>query len=349
MKTTVVILTPGFPADESDVNCLPYFQTFVRAINRDYPQLRLAIIATQYPYRKDQYEWFGNLVISLNTKNSSKWQKPLTWLKVIRQVNKIRKDENFAGVLCFWCLEEALIGRLISSLRPTLLRIWICGQDAKAHNPWVKWMRPQADELVANSYFIQNVFEKNHSVKPQFMVPNSIDPNSFPPLPSERLIDLISVGSLITLKQTHIVLKVAKELTDLGLRPRVTICGNGPEEPRLRALAKELMIEELVEFKGELSHGETISLMQQAKILLHPSSFEGYSTVCLEALYAGCEVVSFIAAEENAVDHWHVVTTEDDMAHTCARLLNTPLKHERLLLHSADDSARKMLELFNIT
>lgn len=349
MKSSLVILTPGFPSNEEDTNCLPYFQTFVRAVNRNFPGVTVTVISTQYPYRKDEYDWFGNRVISLNTKGISRWQKPLTWWKVIQLVKNTRKQGNVTGVLCFWCLEEALIGKLNSMLNATPLLIWICGQDAKAGNPWVKWIRPAPEEVVANSHFISEVFSHNYSIKPSCIVSNSIEPGNFPPMPDQRPIDLISVGSLIALKQTEVVLHVVKTLKDRGRQTRTVICGSGPEEFRLRRLAEALGVDPFVDFRGEASHEETISLMQQAKILVHPSSFEGYSTVCLEALYAGCEVVSFVAAEAEPVERWHIVDTQAAMAATCQQLLNNSSPHQRVLLHSADDSARQMMALLGIT
>ena len=38
---TLIILSPGFPKDESDTACLPSQQIFVRALNKNFPSLRI--------------------------------------------------------------------------------------------------------------------------------------------------------------------------------------------------------------------------------------------------------------------------------------------------------------------
>ena len=34
---------------------------------------------------------------------------------------------------------------------------------------------------------------------------------------------------------------------------------------------------------------------------------------CLEALYAGCHVISFCKPMNTDFEHWHIVNTEEDM------------------------------------
>jgi glycosyltransferase involved in cell wall biosynthesis len=62
---------------------------------------------------------------------------------------------------------------------------------------------------------------------------------------------------------------------------------------------------------GELPYSEVLKLMQQAKIFLHPSSYEGFGCVCLEALQAGAHVISFCKPMNMDITHWHIVKDKD--------------------------------------
>ena len=66
---------------------------------------------------------------------------------------------------------------------------------------------------------------------------------------------------------------------------------------------------------------EILQLMKRAKIFLHTSSYEGFSTVCLEALYAGCHVISFIKPMEHDIGHWHIVQSKEEMVKKAMEIL----------------------------
>jgi len=47
-----------------------------------------------------------------------------------------------------------------------------------------------------------------------------------------------------------------------------------------------------------LAHPELLEWMQRGKVFLHPSSYEGFGIVCIEALCSGAEVISFVKTYE---------------------------------------------------
>ena len=86
--------------------------------------------------------------------------------------------------------------------------------------------------------------------------------------------------------------------------------------------------------------------MQQAKILLHPSSYEGFGLVHLEALYAGAHVISFTKAMNQPIKNWHVVKNQDEMIHKTIELFESNISYERVLIYSIEDTAKKIMDLF---
>jgi glycosyltransferase involved in cell wall biosynthesis len=344
---TLIIISPGFPKNESDSTCLTAQQIFVRALNKNFPELNIEIIALQYPYHNERYSWFGNKVIPLNGKGFSRLVRPLLWMKANHILRQVQKETNVCGVLSLWCQEAALIGRAFAKKNRITHKIWIMGQDARKSNFLVRWIRPQADELVALSDFLADEFHRNHNIRPATVVPNAVEPQLYENVPREKKVDIIGAGSLISLKQFAVLIDVAKNLLPFYPGLKVKLVGTGPEKTKLEEHIKTHQLEHNITLTGELDHQTTIGLMAQSKILLHPSSYEGYSTVCLEALYAGCHVVSFTHAENSPVDHWHTVKGVDEMTLCCRKILDENQPAAPVLVHSMNDSAKKMFALFN--
>ncbi len=341
---TLIVITPGFPSNESDDTCLPAHQTFIRSLNKVFPHLKIVIISLQYPHHTESYQWYRNSVIPLNGKRIPKIARPFLWLKIYRQLLQI-SQHPVLGILSFWCHDGALVGNYFAKRNKLHHLCWVIGQDSRKGNPFVFLMKPKSDDLVAMSDFLADEFEKNYSTRPDYVVPNGINPDEFSTLKPERSIDLLAAGSLIPLKQYSIFLDVVIELIKVKPSLQAVLCGAGVEEEMLKRKIADLKLNNNIVLKGELPHKEVLFLMQQSKIFVHPSSFEGYSTVCLEALYAGCHVISFIAPEKRKIDHWYIVSSTDDMIRTAKELL-TESDFTSVLVHHMDDSAREMMKLF---
>jgi glycosyltransferase involved in cell wall biosynthesis len=346
-RSTLVIISPGFPSDEKDTTCLPAQQLFVKSLNRTSPELRIIIIALQYPYRRDRYLWFGNTVIALNGKATPRYLRLWLWIRAYLQLERIHEQTGISGLLSFWCQEAALIGKLFGLRKKIRHRIWIKGQDARRNNLFVRIIRPAAEELVALSESLAETFKKNHGVRPAHIVPNGIDKSMFMQSKGKKEIDVLGAGSLIPLKQYSIFIDVVRELVKIKPDLKVVLIGAGPEERRLRAEIKQSNLTEHIVMPGVVPHQEVITCMEQAKIFLHPSGYEGYSTVCLEALSAGCHVVSFVAAEKRKIDHWHIAENTAAMTAICRALLSGGYDFTPVLVNTMDDSAKKMIGLFS--
>jgi teichuronic acid biosynthesis glycosyltransferase TuaC len=99
---------------------------------------------------------------------------------------------------------------------------------------------------------------------------------------------LISVGHLIERKAHDLVIEALPHLPDFQL----LIVGDGPEDAKLRALAKRLNVEDRVDFMGRRPHEELPDLCAAADALVLASSREGWANVLLEAMACGTPVVA---------------------------------------------------------
>jgi glycosyltransferase involved in cell wall biosynthesis len=113
---------------------------------------------------------------------------------------------------------------------------------------------------------------------------------------------LLCVGRLIPIKGHIVLLRAFAEARREVPSLRLDIAGRGPLEPALRALAKELEVEDAVRFLGH------VSLIQRAiedvAIVVVPSMGEGFGMVALEAMERARPVIAAeIGGLGELVDH----------------------------------------------
>lgn len=342
-KKTLVILSPGFPIDEADTTCLPSQQIFIRALNKNFPSLKIIVLSFRYPFSTLSYKWHGNMVIPFNVKK----KVLITRIRLWRTLDELKKENNLIGLFSFWCGECAFIGKYFGKRNSLKHFTWITGQDARKGNKYIKLIRPQPYELIAMSDFLAKEFYKNYHVHPLHIIPNGIDESLFSKQTTKRNITILGAGSLIPLKQYDVFINVLKEIAKTIPDVNAKLCGKGPQEIELQKLVVQQQLQNNIILTGEVSHKEILRLMQQTKIFLHTSNYEGFSTVCLEALYAGCHVIGFIKPMQRDIDHWHIVQTKEEMITKALHLLNdAATQYESVYLYSMDESAKSVMNLF---
>ncbi|HEY8690249.1 MAG TPA: glycosyltransferase [Chitinophagaceae bacterium] len=345
---TLIILTPGFPANEADTTCIPPQQIFVKALKKIDPSLNIIVLAFQYPFVSKKYKWHGVDVISFNGRNKGKLYRAMIWQQVWQTLKKIKKENTVTGILNFWLGECALIGKYFAKRNGIKQFTWILGQDAKNGNRYFSLIKPQPDTLIAVSDFVSAEFLKNYSIKPSHVIPVGIDVSIFRQEKFTRNIDVMGAGSLISLKKYDVFIKIIKELRSSFPDINSIICGEGEEKENLQVLINDLGLQKNITLPGEVPHSEVIRLMQRSKIFLHTSAYEGFGSVCSEALFAGCQVISFCKPMHKNFEHHHVVNTESEMVEKTLEIMNNPnVSHASVLNYSIEDIAQKVKDIFN--
>src|SRR5471030_3111994 len=95
---TLVILSPGFPANEADTTCMPPQQVFVKALKEICPGLNIIVIAFQYPFIADEYQWQGVRVIAIGGKEKGQILRAFTWIKAWRILRDLHKEFQLLGL-----------------------------------------------------------------------------------------------------------------------------------------------------------------------------------------------------------------------------------------------------------
>jgi len=324
MKTEpklLMLLTPGFPSSESDTTCLPMQQQFARCMQERFQNLKVVVLTLQYPYCKASYRWNGITVMSFNGRNRGGIKRWLLRKRLDKLLEEMHLKEGIAGMISFWLGECAWVGKKFADRFKVPHVCWLMGQDARAGNPYPAKLNLAPSEIVALSDFLQDEFEKNHGVRPLHVIPPGIDSRLFPSAAKEKTIDLIAAGSLIALKRFDILIDILAGIKTGEPGIRAFLIGEGPEKKKLMEKAKQLGVFNNITFTGELSYPDVLELMSRAKVLVHPSTFEGYSGVCLEALASGCRVVSFCQPMRSPVNGWSIVKNVEEMEKEVVRLL----------------------------
>jgi glycosyltransferase involved in cell wall biosynthesis len=345
---TFVILTPGFAASEKDTTCLPLQQSFVRTLNEVYPHLKVIILSFQYPFEEKKYEWFKATVYSFNGKNRGGLSGLFLRGKINKTLTAIHHSEKIIGVLSFWYGECAFVGKKFSARHGVRHRCWLLGQDARAFNKHPKRVALHSEEMVALSDFVQDEFERNHKTRPAVVIPPAINTNHLSEFTIIKDIDIVAAGSLIVLKQYDLLVNIIAEIKKIVPGVKAILVGEGPERQKIQKLIVKHSLEKNIDLVGELPHADVIKMMQRTKVFLHPSSYEGFGVVCLEALYSGAHVISFVQPMKKGIANWKVVKTSEEMVQKTIEVLrNAFSNYKSVVPFSMQETVEQMMELFH--
>ncbi|MFC2094323.1 glycosyltransferase [Bacteroidota bacterium] len=318
----ILILTPGFPADENDFLTIPPLQEFLKNFKSGFPFSKITVLAFQYPYKIKNYTWNGIKVISFAGKNRSV-TKPLLWRRIIKEANIINEEEPISVVHSLWLGECALIGNILSGKFKCNHVCTLMGQDVKSSNKYLRLLKNKKIKFVALSKNQSDQFFNLTNKTVNEIINWGID--DMPVSSEERDIDLLAVGSLIPLKNYSLFIKLVEKIKQKYPDIKCILAGTGPEDLSLKLLAKEKRVESNIEFPGILNRTELFKLMQRSKIFIHPSKFEGAGFVFAESLVNGMNIVSFNVGNAQQHHKWFIAGDDEDFIRITVNLLATKL------------------------
>jgi len=158
-----------------------------------------------------------------------------------------------------------------------------------------------ADYVICVSEYEKRLIESDFKVADKTVkIPNGIKLKEFENLKRQQKGNgekiLLYVGRLEEYKGVQYIIQSLPELQDFRLR----VVGKGPYEEDLRIMAKNLGVDERVEWLKNLSREELLECYASADVFLMLSSHEAYGITVAEALAAGtpCVVAKGSALEE---------------------------------------------------
>ena len=340
----LIILTPGFAADEHDANCIPPLQLL--ALELLGKGVDLQIVALEYPFRSERYRWHNATVFPCNGQNR-RWLKPRTLLRAARFCDGIVAENKADAIHSFWLGWASRTGEKVSKRYDMPHVTTLMGQDVLPANGFFlrSLTAERCSRIVALSSFQNGVLEKTGGCRAAHVIPWGVPEREIPALlSSERPLDVLGVGSLVAVKNWEKWLRTLALAARENPGIRAELLGDGPERRRLQALAGASGLSETVHFAGNLPRARVLACMREAKVLLHTADFESFGYALAEAAMNGCRIVGTPVGVARELG----VTAENEgkLADLLLKEIGQPVKNQPFVPFHIKDTADAYMRLY---
>jgi glycosyltransferase involved in cell wall biosynthesis len=342
----IVLITPGFPADKRDTTCIPPLQAYAKSLRQ---QLEVSVITLHYPFRKGSYYWNGVEVFACRQKAVKGLYQLLMWRNAWRYFRRIHRRQPVDVIHSFWLNDSALLGHWLGKRWGVPHLTTLMGQDARHRtNPFLRWVRLKSWDTVVLSAFQQKVLKDNTGHEARHLIPWGIDAcaTRFYPQATERKIDVLGVGALISLKNYRAFIRAVATLQKERAGLRAVLIGEGPERVSLEQSVQALGLDGTITFTGKIERAKVLAYMRNSRVLLHPSTYESQGFVFFEALSAGMNIVSYSIGVAGQSSRWYVAETEEDLTQGVRFMLETPPVHSPVSVPTMEDTVAAYLNIY---
>jgi glycosyltransferase involved in cell wall biosynthesis len=338
----IILLTPGFAENESDENCIPPIQSFIKTSAEFYPENSFSVICFQYPFTKKPYKWYNVDVYPAGGKGAKGFKRILTWIRVLLYFLKIRSQHKNSTLHALWLTECYFIGLVFSKLFNIKLVATVMGQDAKKENRYMKVLSKFKADIICCSEFAAHTLKQAHGVSCQEVIPFGVYEKEYTfDAPSKRKIDIIGVGNLGPIKRYDLFVKLVAEIKKQLPDVYCEIIGEGEYRKNLEEqIIKEGLLD-TIKLTGSLKRKEVLTKMKEAKILLHTSAYEGQGYVYMEALASGAYVVSFDTGFVPVHSKTKICKSEQEIVNGIQNILSGVLNFTPVILVTMKDTVTR--------
>lgn len=342
----ILILTPGFPKDEHDENCIPPLQIFVDEFAGECDDFKLSIIALHYPQLKGKYIWKNIDVYSCGGFNKSFPAKLLAWNTCKRFANKINAITPVSLIHSFWLGECALLGSQLSKKYDVKHINTLMGQELNQTNIYPKFINLNTLKFVALSESQAAVFNSKTKRNSDYIIPWGISREGLNPTERERAIDILGVGSLIPVKNFELFINVIETLKIALPKINCVIIGDGTEREKLIQMISSKELKNNIKLTGSMNRTDVLNYMQRSKILLHTSNFESFGYALAEALSCGCYVVCRNRGFAKGSNKMLIAQNNNDFVMIIQRVLNNQQNFEPEIPFHLDETISAYKNLY---
>lgn len=239
----------------------------------------------------------------------NKWLFPfLAYFKGVA----LQRRENFAGHWCMLAFTGA-IGSLLFKLTFPKVKYLLELQDGRSYEerqqtfgpivfPVIKKSFRQADMIKGLGSFHKVVAAKMGTQAQFVRIPNGVDVDIFTKeIPENNQQELkrklnLTAENKYLVSTTRLVARRGHEalissLAHLPENYQLILCGSGPHENNLRALADELKVTSRIIWLGDVPYAEIPQYLAVADVFVRPSVYEGMGNSFIEAFAFGIPVV----------------------------------------------------------
>ena len=173
------------------------------------------------------------------------------------------------------------------------------GTEAWNPSPWLRRAARRAHLVLSISQFTASrMIEWGLPPDGVSVVPNPVDGELLRrvgargPRRGPRLLTVARLDGSDRHKGVERVIKVLPQLLERERELRYLVVGSGDDLPRLRALASELDLDDVVEFRQDVTDDMLPGVYSEADLFVLPSTGEGFGFAFIEALVCGTPVLA---------------------------------------------------------
>ena len=210
-------------------------------------------------------------------------------------------------------------------------------------NYWLHWPLKAADALLPCSDYEAGVMRAMGLTQPEETIPLWLDFAALEAVPLETVElprpALLFIGQLTPRKGYDLLLRALPLVVERYPEATVQYVSglNLEDQAKLQAMARELGVEGRINLRGRVADPDLVNLYRAADVYITPTRYEGFGLTLLEAMAAGCPLVTTdIPVVNEIVQHgrngW-LARYDDpaDLARGILALLDDPALRRRLV------------------
>jgi len=298
MKVGLVV--PGFSANEHDW-CIPALLDFVRVLAQ---RAEVHVFTLRWPERAGCYEVYGAKVHALGGARRLGPRVVSLWARAASAIAAEHRRAAFDVLHAFWVDEPGWVAAWTGRRLGVPVVLSLAGGELSrladidygllllpGRKTLVRWAMQRAGAVTAGSQYLVALARQSGLAQNVRWMPLGVDTELFTPAAEPRTettqATLLSVGSLVPVKDHALLLRVFRRVVGQAPQARLLIAGEGPLQAELMAQSAGLP----VRFLGAVDHGALPALYAQASVLVQTSRHEAQGLAVLEAAACGVPAV----------------------------------------------------------
>ncbi|MCD6263338.1 glycosyltransferase family 4 protein [Candidatus Bathyarchaeota archaeon] len=158
-----------------------------------------------------------------------------------------------------------------------------------------------SDRILCVSEYERTLVQRDfpESAPKTLVIPNGIDRERLRKVkwhPRADGLKILYVGRIEAYKNLDKAIEAVRVLRERGWDARLTIVGRGPHKPQLRRMAERIGVDELIEWKEDLTEEELYEEYSSSNVFLLLSTDEAFGIAAVEAMTIGLPTVLARAA-----------------------------------------------------
>lgn len=340
----IVLITPGFAANNNDTVTIPALRAFAAELARQ--QVKVTVLALEYPARVDTYDVDGVTVYSCGGNNRPWPLKLIALYKAARLFAAINKAQPVTHIHSFWWQHTVMLGNYLSGKYKLPHLTTLMGQDVQRDNIYARWLPVKNNTVVALSAYHAKHYTATFAKQPAAVIPWGIDKHDTVAAPPVRDIDVLGVGWLSAIKNYKLFVEVIAIVVKHKPAIKCLIAGDGEQRTALQQQIAALGLENTIQITGLLPRSEVLQLMASSKVLLHTSGFESYGYVFAEAWVNDMQVVSTPVGIANTTNA-HIGSNAEELADKLLVVLNGTATQPAPVVPLMADTVKQYMQLYN--